>query len=55
MYWPPSRDVKFLQEMREAVHSLHIRHPNSTIWFAGDVNLPEQRLEKPSPQTTSAV
>ena len=41
LYRPPSSDLTYMEELCSKIKFLHTSYPNSTIWIAGDANLPD--------------
>ncbi|XP_052224149.1 uncharacterized protein LOC127839803 [Dreissena polymorpha] len=41
MYRPPNSDLSYTEEACTHFRQLHLSYPNSTIWLAGDINLPD--------------
>ena len=41
IYRPPSTDEHYLQKLCTELDSIINGHPSSTVWIAGDVNLPD--------------
>ena len=39
-YRPPNNDVIYMETLCNTIENLILNHPNSTIWIAGDINLP---------------
>ena len=39
-YRPPNNDVTYMETLCETIADLILDHSNSTIWIAGDLNLP---------------
>jgi hypothetical protein len=41
IYRPPNTDQAYMEEVCSQFRHLHLAYPTSTIWLAGDVNLPD--------------
>jgi len=41
IYRPPSSDQTYMEEVCRQMRHLHLAYPTSTIWLAGDINLPD--------------
>ena len=40
VYRPPNNDITYMENLCGTIENLILDHPNSTIWIAGDLNLP---------------
>ena len=40
VYRPPHNDITYMENLCGSIENLVLDHPNSTIWIAGDLNLP---------------
>ena len=40
VYRPPNNDITYMENLCGTIENLILNHPNSTIWIAGDINLP---------------
>ena len=40
-YRPPKTDFDYLNELCLLLENIYYSHPNATIWFGGDMNLPD--------------
>lgn len=40
-YRPPNTDGVYMEELCAQMKNLHMKYPSSTIWIAGDMNLPD--------------
>ena len=41
LYRPPSIDVKYMFELKDTIHKLHLDHQTANIWISDDTNLPD--------------
>ena len=41
VYWPPSSDASYLQELCQQLATIQANYPNSALWIEGDINLPD--------------
>ena len=40
VYRPPNNDITYMENLCGTIENLILNHPNSIIWIAGDINLP---------------